>query len=79
MAYGPVLPRLGDVFGPVVNLASRLTGLAKPGSVLVDRDLATALEGSSRLKVQALRRRSVGGYGHLAAFRVERQSEPDTD
>ena len=78
LAYGPVIPRLGDVFGPVVNLASRLTGLAKPGSVLVDRDLAAELEGSTRLTVQALRRRSVGGYGHLAAYRVQRRAEPDS-
>ena len=37
LAWGPVTPRLGDVFGPTVNLASRLTSVARPGSVLIDR------------------------------------------
>ena len=40
----PVLTRMGDVFGTTVNLASRLTALAAPGTVLVDRDTADALE-----------------------------------
>ena len=39
-AYGAVLTRLGDVYSPVVNLASRLTSIARPGTVLVDRELA---------------------------------------
>lgn len=29
LAYGPVLARLGDVFGPTVNVASRLTGTSR--------------------------------------------------
>lgn len=77
LAYGLVVRRHGDVFGPVVNLASRLTGLAKPGSVLADRDLAAELAGSTGLRAQPLRRRSVGGYGQLAAYRVERRAEAD--
>lgn len=36
-AYGPITRRLGDVFGPTVNIASRLTSVARPGTVLVDR------------------------------------------
>ena len=31
-AYGPVLTRLGDIYSPVVNMASRLTSIARPGS-----------------------------------------------
>lgn len=37
MAYGEVVTRLGDVFGPTVNIASRLTSIARPSSVLIDR------------------------------------------
>ena len=37
--------RLGDVFGPTVNIASRLTSIARPGTVLVDRGAFDALTG----------------------------------
>ncbi|WP_240641525.1 adenylate/guanylate cyclase domain-containing protein [Nocardioides ferulae] len=45
LAYGEVLARLGDVFGPVVNVASRLTSLARPGAVLVDQGAYEVLSG----------------------------------
>lgn len=35
IAAGPVIPRDGDFYGPVVNLASRLTSVASPNSILV--------------------------------------------
>lgn len=35
LAAGPLLAHDGDYFGPVVNLASRLTEIAQPGTVLV--------------------------------------------
>ncbi len=48
VAFGEVVNRLGDVFGPVVNIASRLTSVARPGSVLVDAGAYEALSGRSR-------------------------------
>lgn len=45
IAYGPVTRRLGDVFGPTVNIASRLTSIARPGTVLVDRGAFDVLAG----------------------------------
>jgi len=36
IAYGSALVRSGDYYGRPVNLASRLTAIARPGSVLVD-------------------------------------------
>ena len=45
IAYGEVVSRLGDVFGPVVNIASRLTSIARPGTVLVDRHAYEVLSG----------------------------------
>jgi adenylate cyclase len=34
LAYGEALDRAGDVYGPPVNLASRLSDVARPGAVL---------------------------------------------
>ena len=45
IAYGEVVSRLGDVYGPTVNIAARLTSVARPGTVLVDRGLHEVLSG----------------------------------
>ncbi len=45
IAYGEVVTRLGDVFGPVVNIAARLTSVARPSSVLIDTGAYEALTG----------------------------------
>jgi adenylate cyclase len=42
VAFGDVITRHGDYYGPVVNLASRLADLAIPGEVLVDVAASTA-------------------------------------
>jgi adenylate cyclase len=47
IAYGDVVSRLGDVFGPTVNVAARLTSVARPGTVLVDEGCFEALSGRS--------------------------------
>ncbi|MCU1692916.1 MAG: adenylate/guanylate cyclase [Frankiales bacterium] len=70
VAQGPVLVRLGDVFGQPVNLASRLTDEARPGTVLADAVAARALP--SGYDVRALRRRSVRGYRSLVPHLVRR-------
>jgi adenylate cyclase len=45
-ALGPALPRAGDWFGRPVNLASRITSIARPGSLLADREVReSALSG----------------------------------
>jgi adenylate cyclase len=43
IAYGSAAPRLGDWYGPPVNLAARLTGRARPDSILVTAELRDAL------------------------------------
>lgn len=43
LAFGEVLTLQGDYYGPVVNLASRLTDGAVPGEVLVDASTAEVL------------------------------------
>lgn len=39
VALGRALPRAGDWFGRPVNLASRITAIARPGSVLAEREV----------------------------------------
>ncbi len=39
IAFGEVMVRQGDFYGPVVNLAARLVASAEPGTVLADREL----------------------------------------
>ena len=78
-AHGTVLTHLGDVYSPVVNLASRLTSIARPGTLLVDRDLARQLRGLPRYRVRPLRRVSVRGYDQLQPWLVERRPPGEAD
>jgi adenylate cyclase len=73
LAYGDVMNRLGDVYGPVVNVASRLTSLARPGRILVDRGMNAELkdhEGEFRLKRS--RTATVRGYNRLETYALKR-------
>jgi adenylate cyclase len=72
-ALGRVLPRYGDVYGPVVNLAARLTGVARPGTLLADRELAAALGGDQRYRLRQLRPVSVRGFPRLRPWAVSRE------
>lgn len=63
IATGTVLTRMGDVFGRTVNLASRLTALAAPGTVLVDSETADALAGHEGFALDVERTRAVRGLG----------------
>jgi len=75
MALGEVLPRYGDVYGPVVNIAARLTSEAHPGSVLVDEDLTEALRATDLdLDIRAVPQLSVRGYRHLRPHVVRERS-----
>ena len=76
-AFGQVLTRLGDVYSPVVNLASRLTSIARPFTVLVDQQLARRLRGVPAYRVRPLRRVSVRGYDHLQPWLVQRRGSAD--
>ena len=51
LASGRVLERDGDVYGTVVNLASRVVGIAYPGAVVVSQDVHEALESDDEVPV----------------------------
>ncbi|SFP31888.1 adenylate cyclase [Amycolatopsis arida] len=76
LACGRVLSRFGDVYGSVVNVAARLTSLARPGTILVDRDMATALADEPAFELRSRRPAAVRGYHRLrpAALRRARRS-----
>lgn len=77
LAHGPVLTKLGDVFGPVVNVAARLTKVAKPGRVLVDRELSAWLRENAEDQVRLRRARTarVRGYSRLETWSLSRPRE----
>jgi adenylate cyclase len=68
IAFGDVVTRLGDVFGPTVNIASRLCSVARPSSVVVDEGTATELEDVPTLETRRLRRVGVKGYSRLSMW-----------
>ncbi|QIX25694.1 adenylate/guanylate cyclase domain-containing protein [Nocardioides sp. JQ2195] len=77
MAHGRVLARLGDVFGETVNIASRLTSLARPGRVLADRELADALrDQETEFRVRRARTTPVKGYTRLETWSVKAPKAP---
>ncbi|HWU31834.1 MAG TPA: adenylate/guanylate cyclase domain-containing protein, partial [Marmoricola sp.] len=70
IAYGNVVRRLGDVFGPTVNIAARLTSVGRPGTVIVDqgvhdllcREHAPEATRAEDITLRRLPRTSVKGY-----------------
>ncbi len=71
LATGSVVMRLGDVFGPPVNLASRLTGVARRNRVIVDQATADLLP-ADQFETRRLPARPVRGFGLLEPVAVRR-------
>ena len=65
LAHGPALAWDGDLFGPTVNLASRLVNVARPSAVLVSEPLAHALEGREQYVLRPLRAIRLQGIGRV--------------
>ncbi|HBF82365.1 MAG TPA: adenylate/guanylate cyclase domain-containing protein, partial [Streptomyces sp.] len=55
----------GGCQGSAVNVAARLTGVARPDTVLVDTAFAGELAGTAAFELKALRPVSVRGYHRL--------------
>src|SRR2546430_2433789 len=71
-ALGPALGRAGDWFGRPVNLASRITQIARPGSLLAERELRESAPESYRWSY-AGERRLRGGQQPVPLFRARRR------
>src|SRR3954454_6289521 len=74
VARGPAVARAGDWYGRPVNLASRVTGIARPGSVLATRDVRDAAPDGYRWSA-AGRRTLRGVDGQVALYRARRADE----
>lgn len=72
LAYGPALERDGDVYGPVVNLASRIVTVAYPGTVVVSAEMFDALRGDERFVLRSLRSHYLKDIGRVALWVLRR-------
>jgi len=70
VVWGRVLSRFGDVFGPSVNVAARLTDIADPSTVLTDPTTARLLVDTPGLVLEPLPERELEGIGALSPVRV---------
>ncbi len=78
LARGEVIGRGGDFYGHPVNLASRITDYAFPGSVLCDEAVHDASEGKVRFSFAGARRLK-GVEGPTKLFRARRAEAEDAD
>jgi adenylate cyclase len=74
LVWGRILSRLGDIYGPTVNLAARLTALADPGTVLVDSVTAAALDSDERFVLIPQEAETVRGFGEIHPVLLSRGS-----
>lgn len=72
---GPVLAQEGDYYGPVVNLASRLVEIARPGTVLASSAVHDALADHSSFGWNRLRSRRIRDIGRVEVWALERADD----
>jgi adenylate cyclase len=78
IACGKALQRAGDFYGHPVNVASRVTGVARPGSVLCTREVHEAAPDEFDWS-SAGKHRLKGVEGSVPLFRARRLSIPEQD
>jgi adenylate cyclase len=79
IAVGPALLRAGDYYGNSVNLASRVTGVARPGSVLCTLQVRDAAGEDGLHWSSAGRHRLKGVSGPVQLFRARLREPPEGD
>lgn len=73
-AYGPAFMRGGDYYGRTVNLASRITGAARPGSVLVSPEVRERAADAG-FSFSRARRKHLKGIGGVELYRCRREAD----
>lgn len=76
LAAGPVLQREADLFGPVVNLASRIVGIAFPASVVVAESIHDALADDPAFAWRSIGRRRLKDIGRVPLWVAHRGDAP---
>nr|WP_239022224.1 adenylate/guanylate cyclase domain-containing protein [Nocardioides yefusunii] len=71
IASGSVVTRMGDVFGPPVNMAARLTAVARRNRIIIDQATADLLP--SIFITRRLPARPVRGFGIVEPLAVSRR------
>jgi len=71
LASGAVVMRLGDVFGPPVNMAARLTAVARRNRIIIDQETADLLP-DDQFETRRLPARPVRGFGLVEPLTVRR-------
>ncbi|MCU1453727.1 MAG: family 3 adenylate cyclase [Acidimicrobiales bacterium] len=75
LACGPVLSREADLFGPVVNRASRIVGIAFPGSVVVSEEVHDALADEPSLYWKSIGHRHLKDIGRVNLWVLRRAGQ----
>lgn len=71
LATGPVIMRMGDVYGPPVNLAARFTAVARRNRVIID-DRTAELLPPTEFETRPLPARPIRGFGDIEPVTVRR-------
>ncbi len=72
LASGPTLSWEGDLYGPTVNLASRLVSFARPNTTLISSELGEQLADDPRFDLRHLRPVNLQGIGRVRPWALRR-------
>ena len=78
LAHGPLLEREGDLYGPVVNLASRITAVAFPGSIVVSESLRDRLRDHPDYRRRSMRPRHLKDIGRVPLWVLRRAAPAES-
>jgi adenylate cyclase len=78
LAAGPLLEREGDLYGPVVNLASRITALAYPGTIVVASSVRDELLEHDDYRLRAMRARYLKDIGRVPLWVLRRTAPAES-
>lgn len=77
IAYGPVIEREADLYGAVVNLASRIVHIAFPGSVVTTDEVHAVAHEADGLAWKSLKPRRIKDIGRVPLWAVHAASDDD--